>query len=177
MERVTTDKMEAVASIYNMYAQEVRAYFWSYARNANIANAFQKAEDMTHDLFLKIMGVDMINSQTAKSLLFIMARRMMIDDARHHALARCCPMDTVEGLNKADAYRVEDRIDADYLRDVERCRIARMPEKSAQVYTLYFHEEQNTAEIAHLLGMNKRTVEGHIYRCRKEMRECLRKVM
>ena len=177
MEKVSTDKMESVAGIYKRYAQEVIAYFWSYARNANIANAYQKAEDMTHDLFLKIMGVDMINGQTAKSLLFVMARRMMIDDARHHALARHCPIDSVEGVNKADAYRVEEKIDADYLHHVEGCRIARMPEKSAQVYHLYFHEEQNTAEIAQQLGMNKRTVEGHIYRCRKEMRECLRKVM
>ena len=55
MKRVLTDNMKAVAGLYIMYAEELKAYFCSYARNTNIANALQYAEDMTHDLYLKVM--------------------------------------------------------------------------------------------------------------------------
>lgn len=177
MERVSTEKMNAVADLYIRYAEEVKAYFCAYTRNANIANALQQAEDMTHDLFMKVIGLDMVNSQTVKSLLFVMARRMMIDDARHRTLVRQTDMNAVGELYHSDAYRVENQVDAHYLHQVEDYHIARMPEKSARVYQLYFHEDQSTDDIVKILQMNKRTVEGHIYRCRKEMREAFRKVM
>ncbi len=177
MERVSTEKMNAVADLYIRYAKDVKAYFCAYTRNANIANALQQAEDMTHDLFLKIMALDMVNGQTAKSLLFVMAHRMVIDDARHHSFVRQYMEDALAELNKTEAYRVEDRMDAEYLMQVERCQMARMPEKSAKVYQLYFHEDYSAKDIAKELDMNRRTVEGYIYRCRKEMRETLRKVM
>ena len=157
----TTDnsnKTQLIADIYNMYARELMAYLMSYTHNE------MAAEDMLHDLFVKVMGLDVVNKETAKSLLFVTARRMMIDDARHKAFVRQYEKDALAEMNRYDQYSVERRL-------------ARMPQKSAQVYELCFHEERSAREIAELMQMNQRTVEGHIYRCRKEMREYLRKVM
>ena len=191
----TTDnsnKTQLIADIYNMYARELMAYFMSYTHNE------MAAEDMLHDLFVKVIGLDVVNKETAKSLLFVTARRMMIDDARHKAFVRQYEKDALAEMNRYDQYSVERRLDAE-LRDefniavvegdiassvdaerisrLESARLARMPQKSAQVYELCFHEERSAREIAELMQMNQRTVEGHIYRCRKEMREYLRKVM
>jgi RNA polymerase sigma factor (sigma-70 family) len=102
---------------------------------------------------------------------------MMIDDARHKAFVRQYEKDALAEMNRYDQYSVERRLDAERISRLESARLARMPQKSAQVYELCFHEERSAREIAELMQMNQRTVEGHIYRCRKEMREYLRKVM
>ena len=170
----TTDnsnKTQLIADIYNMYARELMAYLMSYTHNE------MAAEDMLHDLFVKVMGLDVVNKETAKSLLFVTARRMMIDGARHKAFVRQYEKDALAEMNRYDQYSVERRLDAERISRLESARLARMPQKSAQVYELCFHEERSAREIAELMQMNQRTVEGHIYRCRKEMREYLRKVM
>lgn len=166
-----SNKMTIIAGIYNMYASEVKAFLMSYTHNE------MAAEDMLHDLFVKVMALDMVNEQTAKSLLFVTARRMMIDDARHKAFVRQYEKDAQAMMDHFDSYSVERHIDSDRIIRLERLRVAEMPQKSAQVYNLCFHEECSAKEIAEQLGMNQRTVEGHIYRCRKEMRAYLKKVM
>lgn len=163
--------MQTIANIYNMYAKDVLNYFCSYTHNE------MQAEDMLQDLFLKVMALDVINEETAKSLLFVTASRMMVDDARHKAYVRQYEKDALKEMNRLDSYSVERKIDADRVRHFEGLHLARMSEKTAEVYRLCFHEERSAKEIAEELDMNQRTVEGHIYRGRKEMKEYLRKVI
>ena len=73
---------EIVATIYNMYYNDLKLYLLSYTHDV------MAAEDMLQDLFLKVMSLDIISLDTAKSLLLVMAKRMIIDDARHKAYVR-----------------------------------------------------------------------------------------
>ena len=171
MATISSTKMETIANIYNMYANEVKAFLMSYTHNE------MAAEDMLHDLFVKVMSLDVVNEQTAKSLLFVTARRMMIDHARHQAFVRQYEKDAMAEMERMDSYSVERKIDGERILSMERACIANMSERSAKVYQLCFHEELSAKEIAEHLHMNQRTVEGHIYRSRKELRDYMRKVM
>ena len=73
----TNPNMDTISRIYNMYAEEVKRYFVSQFHDVMLA------EDMLQDLFLKLMKKDLISDQTAKNLLFVIARRMVIDRIRH----------------------------------------------------------------------------------------------
>ena len=68
-----------VASIYKKYYSDLKQYLVSYTHDV------MAAEDMLQDLFIKVMSLDVISEDTAKNLLLVMAKRMIIDDARHKA--------------------------------------------------------------------------------------------
>lgn len=71
-----------VASIYEKYYADLKQYLVSYTHDV------MAAEDMLQDLFIKVMSLDVISENTAKNLIFVMAKRMIIDDARHKAFVR-----------------------------------------------------------------------------------------
>ena len=73
---------ELVASIYKMYYNDLKLYFLSYTHDV------MAAEDMLQDLFVKVMSLDIISLNTAKNLLLVMAKRMIVDNARHKAIVR-----------------------------------------------------------------------------------------
>ena len=62
-----------ISSLYNEYADDLRRYLCSCLHNMD------DAEDMLHDLFIKVMDIEVIPEKSVHSLLFIMARRMVID--------------------------------------------------------------------------------------------------
>ena len=163
MTTIATD----IETIYRTFSQDVLSYFMSYTHD------LMAAEDLLHDLFLKLMKLDVVSLATAKSLLFVMASRMITDHARHrayvrqyHKYARIENSDTVIS-------NVENQIDANRLRLLESQCLSEMKETSATIYRMKFHEERSAKEIALFLGMNQRTVEGHIYQSRKLMQQRL----
>ena len=163
MTTIATD----IETIYRTFSQDVLSYFMSYTHD------LMAAEDMLHDLFLKLMKLDVVSLATAKSLLFVMASRMITDHARHrayvrqyHKYARIENSDTVIS-------NVENQIDANRLRLLESQCLSEMKETSATIYHMKFQEERSAKEIALFLGMNQRTVEGHIYQSRKLMQQRL----
>lgn len=135
------------------------------------------AEDILQNLFLKVIRLDVINENTAKNLLFLMAKRMGIDYVRHKAYIRTqtqCLAQTAALYDENSAVR---KVETDNLLFLERRHLEKMAPKRAQVYELYRHQELSATEIAQKLHLSKRTVETHIYLSSKEMREYLRKIM
>ena len=162
---------EVVASVYRRYYTDIKMYLLSYTHDV------MAAEDMLQDLFIKVMSLDIINLETSKNLLLVMAKRMIIDDARHKAFVResshdiaCC---VALGYEQSPAVRVEAR---DMLQ-FESLRLANMPKKRANIYKMYRHDEISADEIARQLNISKRTVEAHIYLSTREMKEYLRKII
>lgn len=164
--RMTTNTND-IENIYRTYSEDVLTYFMSYTHDR------MTAEDMLHDLFLKLMKLDVITLATAKSLLFVMASRMITDHARHRAYVReyqkCARVEN----SYIETSNIESHIDGRRLRQLESECLAGMKESCAAVYRMKFHEDRSAKEIALLLDMNQRTVEGHIYQLRKLMRQRL----
>jgi len=171
-----TNPQSLIADIYVQYANDVKLFFLRYTREARMADPMLVAEDMTQDLFLKLMGYqEMIVSDTAKSFVFTIARRMIIDDARHQYFVR----KATEGLKLEQErfWQDSETLECKQLREMEIKKLRTMPKKMAQVYELTRFQELSAQEIADQMGISKRTVEYHLLVSRKEMRQTLRKAV
>lgn len=162
-------KMLVLGDIYQKYAQEVCHYFCTYTHSV------MAAEDMTHDLFLKIASVDVVNEQTARALLFTTASRMIVDDVRHKLYVRQYERYTMEQMEGLDTFSIERKMDNEHMAQVISLQLKEMSPRRADVYTLYFREGLHAKEIAQKLDLSVRTVESHIYQSRKQVTECLQK--
>ena len=162
-----TTNTNDIETIYRTYSEDVLTYFLSYTHDR------MDAEDMLHDLFLKLMKLDVITLATAKSLLFVMASRMITDHARHRAYVREYQRYARVENSYIETSNIESRIDGRRLHQLEMQCLSEMKESSAAIYRMKFHEDRSAKEIALLLNMNQRTFEGHIYQLRKLMRQRL----
>lgn len=162
---------ELVASIYEKYYSDIKQYLVSYTHDV------MAAEDMLQDLFMKVMSLDVISEETAKNLLLVMAKRMIIDDARHKAFVRQAEEQMKCSMESMDHHSVARRIEAADILSFERMHLAEMPAKRAAIYKMYKHEGMTTDEIVEKLQLSKRTVETHIYLSTKDMKSYLRKII
>lgn len=162
---------EMVSSIYKMYYTDLKQYLVSYTHDV------MAAEDMLQDLFVKVMSLDVIANGTAKNLLFVMAKRMVIDDARHKAFVRKTEKQMMSSMCNLDTNSPVRRIEAADILSFERKHLAEMPAKRAHIYNMYKHEGLSADEIVEKLQLSKRTVETHIYLSTKDMKSYLRKII
>lgn len=160
-----------VASIYKKYYADLKQYLVSYTHDV------MAAEDMLQDLFVKVMSLDVISDETAKSLLFVMAKRMIIDDARHKAFVRESEKQLSHTMSGMEDHSMAHRIEAADILSFERRHLAEMPVKRANIYKMYKHDGMTTDEIVEKLNLSKRTVETHIYHSTKDMKAYLRKII
>lgn len=164
------DNREIIASVYSQYASDLKRYFLSYTHDV------MAAEDMVQDLFMKVMNLDVIAEDTTHSLIFVMARRMIIDDARHKAYVRKAEHYLMLTASCYDSYSVLRKMSCDEIRTAEQVALKRMAPKRAEVYELFRHEELSAKEIASRMDISHRTVETHIYLSTKEVRREVKKI-
>lgn len=155
---------EVVASIYKRCYGKLLAYL------AGCTHDTMDAEDMAQDIFVKMLSIGVVTEATAEALLFVMARRMVIDDARHKAFVRQGMKQLACTVSQYDTHSVARRLEVDELLERERAVLAHMAPKRARVYEMYRHEELSAKEIAARLDISRRTVETHIYLSTKEMK-------
>lgn len=161
---------DLVSTIYNRYATDLKMYFLSYTHDV------MKAEDMLHDLFLKVLSLDTIMEDTAHSLIFLMAKRAIINDVRHKAYVRNYEK---QALDSNDYYddSLARRIEARQIFSIGCCYLRIASPKRAEVYQLYRELGFSTNEIADQLNLSKRTVESHVYLASKEIKSYLSKII
>lgn len=165
-----SEKEMTIANIYGRYYHDLYYYFLSYTSDT------MQAEDMVQDLFVKVLGLDIIVEETSKSMLFVIARNMIVDHARHKAIVRNrSNMLRAESL-EADSSMMQ-RIEAVDLLGLVQKTLERMSATRAQVYTRFRHEGYTIKEIAQEMNLSTRTVENHIYHSTKAVRDDLRKAM
>lgn len=162
---------EIIASAYTKYGPDMKRYFLSYTHD------MMQAEDMLQELFLKVLGLDVIVGETIRNLLIVMAHRMIIDDARHKAYARLRERQLRESLSWYESGSVYRKIERDEIARFEHEKLLSMAPKRARVYHLFHHREMTAREIAGLLNLSQRTVEAHIYLSNKEMKQYLRNII
>lgn len=165
------DRRALVSDVYVRYYADLKRFIISYTHDE------MTAEDMLQDVFLKLMTIDTLTEDTIKSLLFITAKCIIVDDARHKAIVR----EHARQLRVAMecSYTPSDgrRIEAADLLNFERHHLEQMPAKRARVYKMYKHDELSTDEIAQKLQLNRRTVESHIYWSTRDMKAYLRRIV
>ncbi len=162
---------QLVATLYNRYANDLRRYLCSILHN------MEDAEDLMHDLFIKVLNVDLITESSARSWLFIMARNMVTDLQRHRAYVRQREADLSKTLSGMHDDATTKRVEYADLLMFEQRWLSRLPTKRARIYRMYRHEEMTADEIAAELHLSKRTVECQIYLSTKKIKYCLKHII
>ena len=161
-------KEEFIGALYERYAPEAKAYFEACLHNVMVA------EDLTHDLFLRLFNIDILNEATAKGLIFTMAKRMVVDMARQYMHEQSAIRHYHEMSTRTTSF--SDNV-VDMLSQYEQGGLQSMTRRRAQIYLMYFREGKTASEISGLLHIEKRTVESHIYMSRQIMQRHLHNVV
>lgn len=125
------------------------------------------AEDLTQEVFLKMMGLDILLPDQINALAVRIAFQKRIDWLRHRAIVK-------EKLSRWSQETMvpsgQQLLEIKQLREAESHVVSRMRDKDARVYELSRFEDKSVEEIAVIAGMSRRAVEGHLYRARRKVR-------
>lgn len=152
--------------------QKVRHEIYSIFRQACIAE--DTCEDMVQEVFMKILGMDIIIEDSLKGLAVQIAYQKRTDYLRHRAFINKVHNDTLWRMEQSYT-NVEAEVN-DILQ-VELKTIHRMSEKDAKIYEMTRFEEKTADEIVLETGLSKRAVESRIYRTRIQVRDAVRKAI
>jgi RNA polymerase sigma-70 factor (ECF subfamily) len=167
-----TTRQSRITEIYNRYFCEIKLYFLKYTHDE------MQAEDLVQDLFVKLMGYsDMIVDDTAKSFVFTIAKRMMVDNARHQEFVRRATRGYLLEQAQHRFWQDSETLECKQIAEMELAKVRTMPPRMAQVYSLTRFEGKTAQELADELHISKRTVEYHLLVARREVRTALKKAI
>ncbi|MCH5309326.1 MAG: sigma-70 family RNA polymerase sigma factor [Prevotella sp.] len=168
MVTVSSENREIIGRAY----QEVRPDIFSIFRQACIAE--DTCEDLVQEVFVKIMGLDIIIASQLKALAVTIAYQKRTDYLRHRVY-----MNKVrnEGSWQMERSYTNQEAEVNDILQTEMKVIRCMSELDSRTYILSRFEEKSADEIALTLNLSKRAVESRIYRTRQMVREHVRKVI
>lgn len=172
MKETTIRPTNDIAFYYNQYKSELLSYF------VCVTSDRMSAEDLLHDLFIRLMETDYIDPDTIHSLLFVAAKRIAIDYSRHTQCVIKAEAKLLRDSKASVKYCTpEIRIDYDMINQKKDTIIKSLSPIQQKVFTLYTQNYLSSNEIAETMGISKRTVENHIYRTRVELKSKLRNII
>lgn len=162
------NQSQIISKAYIMYAEEVKSLFLQY----NISK--EDTEDLLQELFVKLLGVDMIRPETIKSLLMVAAYNMRKDYFRKKAFRNKALANIhIDDMPTTTTYG-EDIVVADDIKNLELKIVSNaLNNINIKVYSLSRFEEKTSAEIADEMGLELRNVESRLYYSRKLVRSRL----
>ena len=168
MESINTKNRQIIGKTY----QKVRQEIFSIFRQACID--MDTCEDLVQDVFLKIMGLDVILEDQLKGMAVKIAYQKRIDYLRRRAIINKVH-DKLAWMMERSYTHTEAEVN-DILQ-VEMKVISTMSEKDAMVYQMTRFEEKTADEIMVATGLSKRAVESRIYRTRILVRNNVREAV
>lgn len=168
METISNQNRQVIGETY----RHIRTELFSIFRQACIAE--DTCEDLVQEVFMKIMGLDIIMADQLKGLAVRMAYQKRTDYLRRRACINKVH-DTL-GWQMERSYTSDEAEVNDIVR-VEMSVVKEMTDKDAQVYRLARFEEKTADEIVLETGLSKRAVESRIYRTRIMVRETVRRAI
>ena len=168
METINKTNRQIIGETY----QKVRQEIFSIFRQACIAE--DTCEDMVQDVFMKILGLDIIIEDQLKGLAVQIAYQKRTDYLRHRAF--------VNKVHNGCLWKMEQsytntEAEVNDILQVEMKVISCMSEKDARIYQMTRFEEKTADEIVMETGLSKRAVESRIYRTRMQVRHSVKKAM
>ncbi len=159
-----------VLRLYELYRDNVMRYFLAFTHNV------QDAEDMTQDVFLRLLGLDLIAPETARTLLFVCARHRIADFCRHRKCAGLYQRERQTECNE-EPNTLQEQLEARDLLRLEGRIVEQLPRQQAHVYRLFRHQGLSAREISEQLHLSVRTVEAHVYAATRQVRRQLADAM
>ena len=152
--------------------QQVRQEVFSIFRQACIAE--DTCEDLVQEVFVKVLGMDIIIEDQLKGLIVTMAYQKRVDYLRR----RACINKVHENIGwMMERSYANTEAEVNDILHVEMKAISTMSEKDAQIYQMTRFEDKTADEIVLETGLSKRAVESRIYRTRNLVRSQVREAM
>lgn len=170
MLNLPTANKKVIESVYKELRPQVYAIFRS------VAMPEADCEDLVQDVFLKLLGIETLRTETVKSVTMVIAMRLRTDWLRKRAIIH----NAIHTLQTADIYdsKYEDtNIHTQELRQLELNAMDRLNETTRRIYVLSRFEQKSYDEIAQIMNMSYRAVESRVYRSRQEVRQYIRRAL
>lgn len=170
MNTIEKENRRAVGEVYS----QVRAEIFSIFRQVCIAEDI--CEDLVQEVFVKLLGLDLIVKDTLKGLAVTIAYQKRTDYLRHRAYINNKMKNDMSAWEMERSYTNTEAEVNDILNSemkVIRC----MSEKDRKVYQMTRFEEKTADEIALELNLSKRAVESRLYRTRTMVRDNIKRVI
>ncbi len=167
LERAREYDAQAVAEIYDRYAQSVYRYLYRYLGDA------AQAEDLTSEVFLKlldVLGTRRVPREQLKAWLYRVAHNLAMDGFRYQSKRPTVALseEFVAG-DDLPYVAVEKRLDQQSL----RMAIGQLTPTQQQVILLRFSDGFKVAEVAELMGKSQGAVKILQHRAIKRLRKLL----
>lgn len=133
------------------------------------------AEDLTQTVFLKIWERRALidPAQSFEAYLFTIARHLAYKESERMLVSSLA--DLTEAASFPDEALLEEKLEADSLREYIRRLVDRLPEARREIFRLSREAHLSHQEIAERLHISEKTVETQLYRALRFLREELHK--
>jgi RNA polymerase sigma-70 factor (ECF subfamily) len=168
LERAREYDAQALAEIYDRYAESIYRYAFRYVGNAELA------EDLTSEVFLKLLQVLGTSRAPRKQLqgwLYRVARNLAIDWFRQQAKGAILSLN--EELTPEDGDSPSTRLELQQLQHDLREAISQLTPDQQQVIVLRFAEGRKLRDIGRLMGKSEGSVKLLQFRAINRLRTLL----
>ncbi len=160
VQRLAEGDADAMDVLYMKYASKVRLFALQMLKNPT------DAEDITHDVFLKIweQRENLSKVVSLSGYMFRMTRNAIINLLKRRRVIGKYSVDGNPGAveNVGGGFDYENQVTTDELLRMVELEISRMPEQRRKVFLMSRYEDKSYNEIAQELDISPKTVQYHI---------------
>lgn len=169
-ERLGTEDAEAFEQIFRRLSEPVFRFVCSMVQNEALAH------DITQDTFAKLWTIRdrMDGVESLRAYVFQMARHRVYNQQRDEQMRRDNHVDLKEIRPDSSPPSPETNLDVDMLRSLFEQWVRELPDRQREALNLRRQEDLSHDEIAEVMGISPNTVNNHIVRALKHLRERLR---
>ncbi len=172
MQRLSEDDPDAIDSLYLQYASRVRAFAMHMLKNT------ADAEDITHDVFLKIWEhrKSLGKVVSLNGYIFRVTRNAIINQLKkRQSLGKYKIEGQEETLKNISGGGIdyENQVTTNELIELIELEIARMPEQRRKVFMMSRFENMTYDEIAENLDISPKTVQYHISNALSDLKKII----
>jgi RNA polymerase sigma-70 factor (ECF subfamily) len=167
MQDIVNDDVEAFENLFNTYCQPLINFTYRYVRDVQVA------ENLMQEVFVRIWTKRKQLDPTAnvKAYLYTAAKNEALKYLRHNKVVSSNARDIL-GLKK-EVKTPETTLDENELAAAVQQAVDELPEKGRMIFSMSKYDGLTYAQIAQIQNISKKTVETHIGRALKFLRQRL----
>lgn len=150
-------RVEAFTVLYERYNRYIYQFIYKYVHSCAMA------DDLTQEVFIKIWDgrKELSHVRSFKGYLLISARNHTLNSLKAALRAETAIGEVVKNFVEQRKAADERLLEADYTAFLQR-ELAKLPERTREIFRLCRQEEHTYEEVAKALGISKSAVKNHM---------------